>query len=46
MGNHFHALVRVPERTAWLQRLDGPEGEARLLYSKEFVVGLELELAE
>jgi putative transposase len=52
MGNHFHTLVRVPERTAWLQRFEGVEGEARLmrhlrlLYSKKFVVGLELELAE
>ena len=52
MGNHFHALVRVPERTAWLQRFDGVEGEARLmrhlrlLYSKTFVAGLGLELAE
>ncbi len=52
MGNHFHALVRVPERTAWLQQFEGPEGEARLmrhlrlLYSKTFVAGLELELAE
>jgi putative transposase len=52
MGNHFHVLVRVPERTAWLQRFEGPEGEARLmrhlrlLYSKTFVAGLALELAE
>ena len=52
MGNHFHALVRVPEREEWLKRFEGPEGEARLmrhlrlLYSKTFVAGLELELAE
>jgi hypothetical protein len=52
MGNHFHALVRVPERTEWLKRFEGVEGEARLmrhlrlLYSKAFVAGLELGLAE
>ena len=52
MGNHFHALVRVPEREEWLQRFDGVAGEARLmrhlrlLYSKTFVAGLDLELAE
>jgi hypothetical protein len=46
------ALVRVPEREEWLQRFDGVEGEARLmrhlrlLYSKAFVAGLELELLE
>jgi REP element-mobilizing transposase RayT len=43
MGNHFHALIRVPDRDQWLQRFAGPEGDARLmehlrtLYSKSFV---------
>jgi REP element-mobilizing transposase RayT len=52
MGNHFHALVRVPEREEWLKRFEGAEGEERLmrhlrlLYSKEFVAGLKLELAD
>ena len=52
MGNHFHALVRVPERTEWLKRFEGSEGEERLmqhlrlLYSKAFVAGLKLELAD
>jgi putative transposase len=52
MGNHFHALVRVPEREEWLKRFAGEEGEERLmqhlrlLYSKDFVGGLKLELAD
>ena len=52
MGNHFHALVRVPERTEWLKRFEGAEGEERLMqhlrlfYSKAFVAGLKLELAD
>lgn len=44
MGNHFHALVRVPQRLPWLrERFEGPGGEQRLLrhlrllYSKAFV---------
>lgn len=43
MGNHFHALVRVPHREEWLQRFEGPDGKARLLshlrtlYSKAYV---------
>jgi hypothetical protein len=52
MGNHFHALVRVPEREEWLLQFEGSAGEEklmkhlRLLYSKEFVAGLKLELAD
>jgi hypothetical protein len=52
MGNHFHALVRVPEREEWLRQFEGSAGEERLmrhlrlLYSKEFVAGLKLELAD
>jgi len=43
MGNHFHALVEVPKREAWLERFAGAEGERKLfehlrtLYSSEFV---------
>jgi REP element-mobilizing transposase RayT len=43
MGNHFHALVRVPDRQEWLKQFEGEAGEARLfthlrtLYSKAFV---------
>lgn len=43
MGNHFHALIRVPDRETWLQRFAGPEGDARLmehlrtLYSRSYV---------
>jgi hypothetical protein len=52
MGNHFHVLVRVPDRGEWLKRFEGAEGEERLmqhlrlLYSKDFVAGLKLELAD
>ena len=43
MGNHFHALIQVPDREAWLQRFAGPDGDVRLmehlrtLYSKSYV---------
>ncbi|HEY1051156.1 MAG TPA: transposase, partial [Prosthecobacter sp.] len=43
MGNHFHLLAEVPHRETWLQRFEGPEGEARLfehlrvLYSKAYL---------
>jgi hypothetical protein len=52
MGNHFHALVEVPNKRLWLERFSGPEGEARLLdhlrtlYSKPFVALLKQELEE
>ena len=50
MGNHFHALVRVPNREQWLRRFEGKGGEERLLthlrtlYSKAFVELFRLEL--
>ena len=50
MGNHFHALVRVPDRDEWLKRFEGPTGEEKLLdhlrtlYSKGFVELFRLEL--
>ena len=31
MSNHFHLPAEVPHRQTWLQRFDGPEGEAKLL---------------
>jgi hypothetical protein len=52
MGNHFHALVRIPKREVWLaERFGGPEGEEKLLrhlrvlYSKAFVQALREDLA-
>ncbi|MCP5559686.1 MAG: hypothetical protein H7A55_18215 [Verrucomicrobiaceae bacterium] len=50
MGNHFHALVRVPNREEWLQRFAGADGEEKLLahlrtlYSKAFVELFRLQL--
>jgi len=50
MGNHFHALVRVPNREEWLQRFAGADGEDKLLahlralYSKAFVELFRLQL--
>ena len=52
MGNHFHALVEVPRRDAWLERFSGPHGEEKLmehlaiLYSKTYVGLLRQDLAE
>jgi putative transposase len=53
MGNHFHALVRIPKREVWLaERFGGAEGEEkllrhlRLLYSKAFVQALREDLAQ
>lgn len=52
MGNHFHLLAEVPHRETWLQRFDGPQGEARLmdhlgvLYSKTYLGLLRDELAD
>lgn len=46
MGNHFHALVEIPNRERWLERFRGPEGEVRLwahlatFYEKESLAGL------
>jgi putative transposase len=52
MDNHFHILVKVPERAKWLARFEGEEGERSLLkhlatlYSKKFIAQLERELRE
>jgi putative transposase len=52
MGNHFHLLAEVPHRDTWLQRFDGPQGEAKLLehlcilYSKTYVDLLRDELSD
>jgi REP element-mobilizing transposase RayT len=51
MGNHFHILVKVPERARFLKRFEGEGGEAKLLehlsllYSKAFIAGVKAELA-
>ena len=52
MGNHFHLLVRVPNREQFVARFEGKAGEKRLmghlglLYSKGFVNALRGELAD
>ncbi|MEZ5387540.1 MAG: transposase [Prosthecobacter sp.] len=52
MGNHFHLLAEVPHRDTWLQRFEGPQGEAkllehlRILYSKTYVGLLRDEIAD
>lgn len=52
MGNHFHLLAEVPHQNTWLQRFEGPEGEARLfahlgvLYSKTYLGMLRDDLAD
>jgi putative transposase len=52
MGNHFHLLVEVPKKDAWLERFAGPQGEEKLmehlgvLYSKTYVGLLRQDLAE
>jgi putative transposase len=52
MANHFHLLVRVPDREKFLRRFEGPGGEERLLehlkllYSKTFLTSLRAELAD
>ena len=51
MGNHFHILVKVPERAKFLKRFEGEGGEERLLehlsllYSKAYLVSLRQEIA-
>jgi REP element-mobilizing transposase RayT len=51
MGNHFHALVRVPDKEQWLERFAGGAGEERFfehlgsLYSKGYVTALRAEVA-
>ncbi len=50
MANHFHILVKVPERARFLKRFEGEGGEARLLehlsllYSKAYIGGVKEEL--
>jgi hypothetical protein len=52
MGNHFHALAKVPKREIWLERFAGVGGEEKLfehlrtLYSREFVGLLKQEIQE
>ena len=55
MGNHFHLLIRIPEREGFLARFDcetpGGSGERKLLahlnllYSEAYLVRLEREIA-
>jgi REP element-mobilizing transposase RayT len=52
MSNHFHLLVRVPDRTKFLKRFEGEDGEVKLLehvallYSKAYVNALRYELSD
>ena len=53
MGNHFHALVEVPDQKRWVEeQFGGPQGEQKLmrhlrvLYSKVFVEQLQEDFAE
>ncbi len=52
MHNHFHLLAEVPHRQSWLERFDGPQGEAKLfehlrtLYSRVYLGLLRDELAD
>ena len=52
MGNHFHLLAEVPHRETWLQRFEGPDGEAKLfehlrtLYSRAYLGLLRDELKD
>lgn len=52
MGNHFHLLVRVPERQRFVARFDGKGGEEKLLghlgllYSKAWIGSLCRELED
>ena len=51
MGNHFHLLVRVPDREKFLERFAGEGGEEqllehlKLLYSKAFLKDLQQQMA-
>ena len=51
MANHFHILVKVPERARFLKRFEGEGGEERLLehlsllYSKAYIGAVRQELA-
>jgi putative transposase len=50
MGNHFHALIRVPNQRDWAQQFEGEGGEETLLrhlgtfYSKAFMQRLRNDL--
>lgn len=52
MANHFHLLVRVPDRAQFLEKFDGPVGETKLLehlellYSSEYMEALRTELTD
>lgn len=53
MGNHFHALVRVPNQARWIEeRFGGADGEERLLahmrllYSKEHIEAIREDLTK
>lgn len=52
MANHFHLLVRVPDREKFLKRFEGEDGEVKLLehltllYSKGYVNALRYELSD
>jgi len=51
MANHFHILVKVPERAKFLKRFEGEGGEERLLehlsllYSRGYLAAVRQELA-
>ena len=51
MANHFHILVKVPERAKFLRRFEGEGGEERLLehlsllYSRGYLAAVRQELA-
>jgi len=52
MDNHFHILVKVPDREKWLRKFEGPEGEGKLMthlatvYSKAFLAQLRKEIEQ
>ena len=52
MGNHFHVLVRVPDKERWMLQFEGTAGEERLLehlglfYSRPFMEALRSQLGE
>ncbi|MCH7229212.1 transposase, partial [Haloferula sp. A504] len=52
MSNHFHLLVRVPDREKFLQRFEVEGGEQqllehlKLLYSRSYLQSLRAELAD
>lgn len=52
MDNHFHILLKVPEKKIWLKRFEGKEGEERffehlsLVYSKAFIIQFRSEITD